>query len=225
MTARAESGAECSLQSSQNLQEAVRHPLTAEVLAEQFGRLGGTAYESRRVDARIEGRPMAPLSVFGQLRRELIERLDASVVRRPPLPVAAKSPLAAMRGAIRGGCRVSPEENAAVPASESPSPRWIALCRRVEQVRPAVVAGAAEIIVDLPDADQCTEAIAQAHAAGAAVLLAAPRMQKPGEMEAFESCCVLGPTGCWPATWLRSRYVPSGACRLSPISPSTPQTN
>ena len=44
-------------------------------LAEQFGRLGGTAYELRRVDARIEGRPMAPLSVLGQMRRELITRV------------------------------------------------------------------------------------------------------------------------------------------------------
>ncbi len=183
-TARADSGAECSLQSSQNLQEAVKHPLTAELLAAQFGRLGGTAYELRRLDARIEGRPMAPLSVLGQLRRELIARLDASLAR-PPLPLAAGSPLAAMREAIA--------EQSRVP--QSPSPRWIVLCRRVEQVRPAVAAGAAEIIVDLPDADRCAEAIGQARTAGAAVLLAAPRMQKPGEMEAIESLLSLGADG------------------------------
>ena len=241
VTARADSGAECSLESSQDLQEAIRHPLTAEVLAEQFGRLGGTAYVLRRVDARIEGRPMAPLSVLGQLRRELIERLDASAVRRPVLQVAAESPLAAMRAAIRGPSRVSCVENGEVPLSlreragvrgprgnaahrnlessptsphpnplpegegdlksavcelpGAPSPRWIVLCRRLEQVRPAVAAGAAEIIVDLPDADQSAEAISQARAAGAAVLLAAPRMQKPGEMEAVESLLRLGADG------------------------------
>ena len=155
VTARADSGAECSLQSSQNLQEAIRHPLTAEVLAEQFGRLGGTAYALRRMDARIEGRPMAPLSVLGKLRRELIERLDASAAQRPPLHVAAESPLAAMRAAIGGPARVSSAEHGTGAMPGASFPRWIVLCRRLEQVRPAVPAGAAEIIVDLPDADQC----------------------------------------------------------------------
>ena len=48
-----------------SLEEAQRHPLTAEVLREQFGRLGASVYELRDLDARIEGRPMAPLSVLG----------------------------------------------------------------------------------------------------------------------------------------------------------------
>ena len=83
VTARAGTGAECRVESEQELEEAQRHPLTAEVLREQFGRLGASVYELRELDARIEGRPMAPLSVLGQLRHEMVRLLDAAAIERP----------------------------------------------------------------------------------------------------------------------------------------------
>ena len=210
VTARADSGAECSLQSSQNLQEAVRHPLTVEVLAEQFGRLGGTAYALRRVDARIEGRPMAPLSVLGQLRCELIGRLD---VLGDPAAAASRGCGVAAGGHASGNQGTVPNVargkwdgapfRLAAPAVDRPlSP--------VAQVRPAVLAGAAEIIVDLPDAEQSAEAIFQGRAGGAAVLLAAPRMQKPGEMAAVESLLRLGADGLLARNLAAAAPAPSG---------------
>ncbi|MDR0610983.1 MAG: U32 family peptidase [Planctomycetaceae bacterium] len=59
-----------------NLETARKHPLSVDLLREQFGRLGETVYVLDKVDAVIEGDPMVPLSVLGQLRREMIEKLN-----------------------------------------------------------------------------------------------------------------------------------------------------
>ena len=74
VVARSGTGAECDVESEKPLEEAQRHPLTAEVLREQFGRLGASVYELRELEARIEGRPMAPL-----------ERVGAVAARDDPL--------------------------------------------------------------------------------------------------------------------------------------------
>ena len=57
---------------SEPLAAAVKHPLTEDVLKEQLGRLGGTVYELRNLSAQIAGEPMAPLSVLGKLRHEMV---------------------------------------------------------------------------------------------------------------------------------------------------------
>ena len=88
ITARAASGFTCQLQSPQPLETAQKHPLTAEVLREQLGRLGTTVYELRNLDARIDGRPMVPLSVLGKLRHEMVRLLDAAAEQPPVRPVA-----------------------------------------------------------------------------------------------------------------------------------------
>ena len=48
--------------------------LTCHCSAEQLGRLGGTIYQLRGLEATIEGGPMVPKSVLNQLRRELVAR-------------------------------------------------------------------------------------------------------------------------------------------------------
>ena len=52
----------------------------------QLGRLGGTIYQLRELEATIEGSPMVPKSVLNQLRRELVARLDAVSRRRAARP-------------------------------------------------------------------------------------------------------------------------------------------
>ena len=53
-------GARLRIESPEPLALALRHPLTAEVLRQQLGRLGGTHYELRELTARIDGEPMIP---------------------------------------------------------------------------------------------------------------------------------------------------------------------
>jgi putative protease len=69
-------GATCRLKGESNLEAARKHPVSAEVLREQFDRLGETIYCIEKLNAVIEGSPMVPLSVLGSLRREMIEKLN-----------------------------------------------------------------------------------------------------------------------------------------------------
>ena len=66
----------CSVQSSQPLAAALKHPLTETTLKEQLSRLGSSVYELRELKAEITGTPMVPLSVLSQLRHALIAALD-----------------------------------------------------------------------------------------------------------------------------------------------------
>jgi putative protease len=185
IAARADSGAACRIESPHVLAEARKHPLTAEVLAEQLGRLGGTAYELRRLEARIEGRPMAPLSVLGQLRHALVEELDASLARRPPLATAADSPLPALLAKCEAASGTHP------PAA----PRLHVLCRQPAQIEAVLAAGVASLIADFEDPDQYPAAVESAHAREATILLATPRIQKPGEMESVAALLHRGADG------------------------------
>ena len=84
MIAVAATGAGAAIESPQPLPEATKHPLTAETLAEQFGRLGKTPYQLRGLEAKLDGKAMIPLSELGKLRHEMVRRLDAAGAK-PPL--------------------------------------------------------------------------------------------------------------------------------------------
>ncbi|GHT46261.1 collagenase [Planctomycetales bacterium] len=72
----APTGVEFCIEGDAALEVARKHPLTQDVLAEQFSRLGETRYMLNQLDAEIVGNPMVPLSVLGKIRKEIVERLD-----------------------------------------------------------------------------------------------------------------------------------------------------
>jgi len=76
--ARCATGAECEIVSDEPLAAARQHAATAEFLREKLGRLGGTVYELRKLEADIVAGPMVPMSVLGKIRHALVERLDAA---------------------------------------------------------------------------------------------------------------------------------------------------
>ena len=75
ITGRPPTARRCDVESTEPLAAANKHPLTQDVLEQQLGRLGGTVYELRNLRAEIVGEPMAPLSVLGKLRHQMIEQL------------------------------------------------------------------------------------------------------------------------------------------------------
>ena len=77
ITASIVDGVTVKIESELPLEEARKHPLTPEVLQEQFNRLGETRFELANLAANLDGKAMIPLSVLGQLRRQIIEKLDA----------------------------------------------------------------------------------------------------------------------------------------------------
>lgn len=170
----------CRLQSPEPLAEAIRHPLTADLLREQLGRLGGTAYELRTLDAAIDGRPMLPLSVLGKLRHALVAALDAQAAAVPARTIAERSVLDTLRPP-------RPAEDDRPPSDPSESPRLHVLCRSLSQITAALQAGVRSTQVDFQDIRQYRTAVQLARDAGAQILLATPRIQKPLEMGIFRA--------------------------------------
>jgi putative protease len=93
-------GADICLTGTENLVPAHKHPLTLEMLREQLDRLGGTIYILGNEEADIIGGPMVPLSVLGNLRREMITRLDELPIRTKSYTMAEHA-LESIRSANR----------------------------------------------------------------------------------------------------------------------------
>jgi putative protease len=182
VSARAGSGASCQLATQEALQEAKKYSLTAEVLREQFGRLGGTVYGLRGLEVRIEGRPMIPLSVLGGLRHEMVEKLNAAATRPQRRTLRAESPL-------------SPLRSHAESRNERREAVWHVLCRSLEQLKWVLATGARSVMVELGDLAQYPEAVRLTHDSGAELMLATPRIQKPGEMEMLRKFIECRPHG------------------------------
>jgi putative protease len=185
---RTATGVECRLESREPLAAAIRHPLTSDVLRKQFGRLGGSVYQLRNVECLIDGEPMAPLSVLGELRHALIAQLDAALRRLRPRAIAS--------GDVLGELRTAAKSIAADHELESapPTTLWV-LCRTLDQLQPVLSAGVRRLYADFQDIRQYREAIGIAHAAGAEIFLATPRIQKPDEPGIFRVLARYGADG------------------------------
>ncbi|MCA9146077.1 MAG: U32 family peptidase [Planctomycetaceae bacterium] len=165
-------GLKCQVASGEPLEVATRHPVTKEVLQKQLGRLGGTVYELRQLDAKIAGNPMVPLSVLGKLRHELIEQLDSGSVKSER-HIAAEAILPQLTRSV-----------SATPATDT-EPRLRVLCRTLEQLQSTVEHGVGEVYVDFQDIREYGEAVTIAHAAKSLIYIATPRIQKPDELGIF----------------------------------------
>jgi U32 family peptidase len=175
IAAQSEAGLACRVESAEPLAEARRHPLTDAVLAEQLSRLGGTHYFLRSCQATITGAPMAPLSVLGSLRHELVRRLDAIAASAPVRMIAEPGVVDRMRAAA---------SRSQTPAPQVP-PVLHVLCRSLEQLQGVLSQGAASVMTDFQDIREYAEAVERAHAAGATIAIATPRIQKPDEIGIF----------------------------------------
>src|SRR5205823_2687784 len=90
-------GLACTVSSSQPCAEARQHPLTEATLRQQLGRLGGTPFELRGLQAHIAGRPMLPFSILGELRHKLVQRLEALAQSPPPRRIVHEPVLPGLR--------------------------------------------------------------------------------------------------------------------------------
>ncbi|HEX4353240.1 MAG TPA: DUF3656 domain-containing protein, partial [Polyangiales bacterium] len=167
----------CRIETPEPLAEAQKHPLSIEMLREQFGRLGGTNYELGELTAEIVGSPMVPLSVLGKLRHALVHRLDEETGRAPARRLSAGSALEALRGEVR-------TKSGPTKPGDAPTQLHV-LCRSLAQLDAALEAGAKSTIVDFQDIRQYGQAVESARVAAATIWLATPRIQKPDEAGIF----------------------------------------
>jgi putative protease len=171
LTAWAWNGTSIQVASQQPLETARRHAATEAMLSEQLGRLGGTDYVLHRLSAEIEGEPMVPMSVLGQLRRELVAKLDEAL-SAPPLRRIDRDAARALR----------PERK---PPEAAGEPRLRVLVRSLRQLDAVLALGERSLAADFADIREYGDAVRAARSAEADLLLATPRIQKPGEAGVF----------------------------------------
>lgn len=187
LSARTEAGPVVTVASEQRLETARKHPATREQLTEQMDRLGASVYELRSVAVEIDGAPMVPLSLLSELRRQLIERLDAAGTAPPPRRIREDSALADLRSRLAA--------SGAGSASGATRPILRVLSRSLAQLRHLLTHEGLDHYVDFADIREYREAVALAREAGRSLFLATPRIQKPDEIGIFHLLAKYAPDG------------------------------
>ncbi len=197
VVARLASGGRCEVVSAEPTRAATKHPLDEAVLREQLGRLGQTPFELRRLTATISGRPMLPFSLLGRLRQELTGALETAATASPMIDLQPASLL---------------DPTPAGPAGPA-GDRLQILVRSLSQLEAVLDLGEREAIADFADIREYREAVAACRRAGATVLLAPPRIQKPGELGILGLLAKQEPDGVLARNWaavefFRDRGIP-----------------
>lgn len=205
-------GAEVEILSEFLPERARKHPVTEELLRQQFERLGGSVYRMGKLTAHIQGQPMIPHSVLGLLRKELVSKLDRERRTRPL--ACAVEPVTARLLADAKECvdssAAAEVDIAAVDGGEPPKMR--VLCRSMTQLEQGLEAGVENLIADFHDIRQYRDAVRLAHRSDATIELATLRIDKPGESGLFRALHKHGADG-----WLARNLSAVQYCRKHQI--------
>lgn len=169
-----------SVDSSVLLETANSHPLTPEILAKQLGRLGGTGFRLEALDCQLATGLILPLSELNALRRRLV----AQLVLPSPLHPARATTDSVWRDLL--------------PTNHAPTegkPTLSALCRSLPQVEAALSRSIELVYADFEDLRLYRDAVTLARESKAAIFLATPRIQKPGEEGYFKLIARAEPDG------------------------------
>ena len=159
------------------LEPARARPLDEAILRDKLASFGNTPWRLRTLRVELEGDLAASPTELKKLRRTLVAALAAV-----PLPRQARRSLIIDRrtlGAAAGDSGQSEVHNA--PDPHDAAPAIVPLCRTLEQVDAALAFGSREVCVDMMELVGIGQAVAKCRAAGARVVIATMRIQKPGE--------------------------------------------
>jgi putative protease len=196
VTARTALGATCQVASAEPARAATKHALSSETLRDQLGRLGGTPFELRDLTADIAGSPMLPFSLLGQLRHELVAALERAVVRSS----TSRSP-----ERERGVHACDASRHRGSPPVSSVSVLHV-LVRTLDQLRRVLELGERRIQAEFADIRHYRDAVERCRAAGATILLATPRIQKPDELGIFRLMAKQEPDGVLVRNWAALQF-------------------
>jgi len=160
--------------SAETATPASQRALTKELLEEQLGRLGNTAYRLETLEAAIEGAPFVPASALNQMRREAVERLAELQSAGPRLE--CRDAELALRSVSTGAKR----------DRDWTAPQLHVLVRTNEQLEAALAARPASITLDYLDLYGLKPSVERVRAAGIPLRVASPRVLKPGEEKLVE---------------------------------------
>jgi putative protease len=150
------------------LQPARSQPLHEGLLREKLCAFGESGFVLRRIELELEGALALPPSELKRMRRALVDALTAHAPARPGREI---------RIGIANDAIVAPLPAEPLPAA----PKLVPLLRTLEQVETALALGFDELQLDFMELVGLGLAVEKARAAGARVIVATPRVQKPGE--------------------------------------------
>ncbi len=153
--------------SEMELEIAAKRPMNAELLEEQFGRLGGTIFQLDELEVQLHGDIIIPMRELNAIRRQAVEQLEGE---RPKPPVYIKRDISVMN-----------DSAAATPSVKGSEAALTVLCRNLDQVHAALQANVDMIYADFEFIKQFPAAVEAVRAAGKKIALATPRIHMPGE--------------------------------------------
>ncbi len=199
--------------SGQPLEPAENHPLTADTLRAQLGRLGGTGYSLGNCRIELEDGLMLPLSLLNRMRRELVAKLrhaPAQPTRNRPAP---------------------PAENRVLfpPMAPTQGYQLSVLCREPEQALAAAQDGIRRIYLDIRNLRDLGDLTAQIRSASpeTEVWAATLRIMKPHEAGYFKYINSAAPDGVLvrnpgAALYFRQKGIPmAGDFSLNTANPES----
>ena len=174
LTAFLPNGLSVELMGDVPLDEARNRPIEMSLLREKLGRLGGTNFELGELKATIEGKPMVPMAMLNQMRREAVEKLNLLVKAAPHREVVPARGRELLAPILESGHNT---DEAAIDDFKS-----AVLCRDLGQVRAVCDLGVDLVYADFHDIRQYKEAVSICRSNDVPIGLASVRIQKPGEM-------------------------------------------
>ena len=167
-------GISSSVTSTVLLELADKHPLSAEKLAEQLGRLGDTSFVIGSLDNQLEGDCHIAVSALNQLRRALVKQVeDAAAIKPIPQQISTT-----YHDLLPSGGDI---ERSALGV-----PQLSVLCRTLAQLTAAIECGVEILYCDFEDPRRYKQAVAHFRSENSnpksEIHLATPRILKPGEM-------------------------------------------
>ena len=159
------------------LEAARKHPLSLELLREQFSRLGDTPFELAGIELNIADSVMAPKSVLNDLRRQAVAALLA--VRAADVCNRTINPLALQE--------LREQASANEPPAVEQPPHLCVLARTLDQLAAVLdwsrhaASPPAIVYCDFEDVRRYREAVPLAREAAVPIGLATLRILKPGE--------------------------------------------
>ena len=180
-------GIRVTVESAAPLGHARNRAIDAELLREQFSRLGNTPYRLASLELAVEGAPFAPASLLNRVRRDAVERLEAASIAPRRIEIRdAKMALEEIGGGGTEGRKAgmtpgSAGLTAGATAPERSSPSLYLLVRTPEQLDAAIDFRPAGITLDYLDLYGLKPSLERVRAAGLSPRVASPRILKPGE--------------------------------------------
>jgi putative protease len=160
------------IRSSSPVEAADRRPLDSAFLEAQLGRLGGTGFWLEHLDVDLEGSFLVPVSELNRMRRGLVEAIQGRV---------------GQESAPRVSTALDWESLLPQGRKSALAPVLSVLCRTDAQVDAAIDTGVSSIYADFEDIARYKELVRRVRAipGNRRLILATPRIQKPGETGLF----------------------------------------